>query len=50
VILSNQQYMKILDEVCLRIAHDSKGEVWKLETVLKTIKVEVEAREASNMN
>ena len=30
---------KLPNEVRLRIAHDSKDEVWKVETVLKTIKV-----------
>jgi len=38
---------KLPNEVHLRIARDSKGEVWKLETILETIEVEVEA---SNMN
>jgi len=41
---------KLPNDVRLRIARDSKGEVWKLETILETIRVEVEAREASSLN
>ena len=38
------------NEVCLQIDCGSKNEAWKVETVLKTIKIEVEARKTNNMN
>ena len=40
---------KLLPEVRLQIARNSKDSVWKIEELLKVIKIEVEAREASEM-
>ena len=40
---------KLPSEVRLTMARQHPGEVWKIEDLLKTIKTEVEAREASNV-
>lgn len=41
---------KIPPDVQLRIAREHPGEVWKMEDILATLKIEVEAREASSLN
>ena len=38
---------KISNEIRLRIARESRSEVWKLDKLMKVIREEVEAREAS---
>ena len=40
---------KLPSEIRLQIARNSKDSVWKIEELLNVIKVEVEAREASEM-
>ena len=40
---------KLLPEVRLQIARNSKDSVWKIEELLNVTKIEVEAREASEM-
>lgn len=39
---------KMSNEMRLRIAREAKGEVWKIDELLCVIKLEVEAREASD--
>ena len=40
---------KLPNEVCLRMALQHHGTIWKVEDLLETIKVEAEVREASNL-
>jgi hypothetical protein len=38
---------KLPSDICLKIARKSKGDVWKIDDLLVTIKIEIEAREVS---
>jgi hypothetical protein len=38
---------KLPSDICLEIARKSKGDVWKIDDLLDTIKIEIEAREVS---
>jgi hypothetical protein len=38
---------KLPSDICLGIARKSKGDVWKIDDLLDTIKIEIEAREVS---
>ena len=38
---------KLPNDICLEIARKSKGDVWKIDDLLNTIKLEIEAREVS---
>ncbi|XP_065886645.1 uncharacterized protein [Dysidea avara] len=38
---------KLPDDIRLRVARESRQDVWKIEEILEVVKVEVEAREAS---
>jgi len=38
---------KLRDDIHLHIAHENRGEVWEMEKLMDTIKIEIEAREAS---
>ena len=40
---------KLPPEISSQIARNSKGSVWKIEELLSVIKIEVKAREASEM-
>ena len=39
---------KLPEELRLRVAREAKGEVWELDNILQTLKIETEAREASD--
>ena len=39
---------KLPSDICLEIARKSKGDVWKIDDLLDTIKIEIEAREVSD--
>ena len=41
---------KLPEDMCLRIARAHPGEVWKMEDILTTIRIKVEAREASSLS
>ena len=54
--VSSEQYRSMLipiimsklpNDICLEIARKSKGDVWKIDNLLNTIKLEIEAREVS---
>ena len=38
---------KLPDNVCLKIARDTKEEIWNVEDFIETINIEMRAREAS---
>lgn len=38
---------KLPNDICLEIARKAKGDVWKIDDLFNTIKLEIEAREVS---